>query len=200
MATQSNYKLPTLQELLEAGVHFGHQVRRGDPRMNEYIYGVRGGVHIINLEASEKKLKEAAEFLYQLGKSGKSLLFVGTKKQAKEMVRDGAKKLNSHYVDFKWRGGMLTNFEEVKRNIKKLQELQELKDKGELTKYTKKEQLLITRKLDKFSEGWAELPIWRVYQTLYLWSIVWLKKLRCWRRCVWVFRWSVLPILTQIHF
>lgn len=154
MAT-SNYKLPSLQELLEAGVHFGHQVRRGDPRMNQFIYGVRGGVHIINLEVSEQKLKEAAEFLYELGKSGKILLFVGTKKQAKDMVKELAEKLNSPYVDFKWRGGTLTNFDEVKRNVKKLQELKELKEKGQLKQYTKKEQLLISRKLDKFNESWG---------------------------------------------
>lgn len=149
------YKLPSLQELLEAGVHFGHQVRRGDPRMNEYIYGIRGGVHIINLESSEKKIKEAADFLYDLGKMGKTLLFIGTKKQAKDLVKETALKTNSPYVDFKWRGGLLTNFEEVKRNIRKLLDLKDLKDKGELTKYTKKEQLLIRRKLEKFDESWG---------------------------------------------
>ncbi len=155
----NSYKLPSLQELLEAGVHFGHQVRRGDPRMNQYIYGIRGGVHIINLESSEKKLQEAAEFLFELGKSGKSLLYIGTKKQAKELVKEVALKTNSSYVDFKWRGGLLTNFEEVKKNIKKLLELRDLKEKGELNKYTKKEQLLIHRKLEKFDESWGGVAL-----------------------------------------
>lgn len=81
------YKLPTLQELLEAGVHFGHQVRRGHPRMRPYIYGAREGVHVIDLTQSEKYLKEAAEFVYNLGKEGRVLLFVGTKKQAHPSFR-----------------------------------------------------------------------------------------------------------------
>jgi len=87
------YKLPTLQELLEAGVHFGHQVRRGHPRMKPYIYGAKDGVSVIDLTQSEKYLKEACEFVYNLGKEGKVLLFVGTKKQAQPIIEEEAKKL-----------------------------------------------------------------------------------------------------------
>ena len=142
-------KLPTLQELLEAGVHFGHQVRRGHPRMRPYIYGARDGVHIVDLTQSEKYLKAAVEAVYNLGKEGKVLLFVGTKKQARSIVEELAKILQAPYLTQRWIGGFLTNFEEVKKNIKKLKEFKEQKEKGTLSKYTKKEQLLLERQMNK---------------------------------------------------
>lgn len=142
--------VPSMQQLLEAGVHFGHQVRRGHPKMGEYIYGVREGVHIVNLELSEKKLKEAAEYVFKLGEQGKVILFIGTKKQAQPIIRECATKLEAPYMDFRWIGGLLTNFDEVRRNVKKLIDLSGKKEKGELSHYTKKEQLLISRKLEKF--------------------------------------------------
>lgn len=146
--------LPTMQQLLEAGVHFGHQVRRGHPRMRDYIFGVREGVHIINLEESEKLLKEAASYANKLGKEGKVLLIVGTKKQAQPIVKELAEKINAPYVVTRWIGGTLTNFEEVRKNIKKLKDLKDKKEKGELDR-TKKEQLLISRKLTKFDLDWG---------------------------------------------
>lgn len=149
------YKLPLLQELLEAGVHFGHQVRRGHPRMRPYIYGARDGVHVIDLTQSEKYLKEACEYVYKLGTDGGILLFVGTKKQAQPIVEESAKRLETPYMMQRWIGGFLTNFEEISKNIKKLKEFQEQKSKGELSKYTKKEQLLIERKMDKLSQDFA---------------------------------------------
>ncbi len=146
------YKTPSTQELLEAGVHFGHQVRRGHPTMKPYIYGVREGVHIIDLTQSEKYLKETSEFVYELGKAGKILLFVGTKKQAKSIIEEAAKKLNAPYMVERWMGGFLTNFEEIKKRIKLLKDLKEQKAKGEFSKYTKKEQLLLDRKMDKLQK------------------------------------------------
>jgi len=143
------YKLPTLQELLEAGVHFGHQVRRNNPRMRPYIYGAKEGVSVIDLTQSEKYLKETCEFVYDLGKSGKVLLFVGTKKQAKPIVEELAGELETPFLAERWMGGFLTNFSEIKKNIKKLKEYLEQKSKGELSKYTKKEQLLLERKMGK---------------------------------------------------
>src|SRR3989344_3950765 len=116
------YKLPTLEELLEAGVHFRHQVRRGHPRMRPYIYGVREGVHIIDLAQSDKLLKEACEFVYNLGKEGKILLFVGTKKQSKPIVEELAKELQTPYLTERWMGGFLTNFDEIQKNIKRLKD------------------------------------------------------------------------------
>lgn len=149
------YKLPTLQELLEAGVHFGHQVRRGHPRMKPYIYGAREGVSVIDLTQSEKLLKEACEFVYNLGKEGKVLLFVGTKKQAKPIIEEFAKSLEAPYLVHRWMGGFLTNFEEIKKNIRKLKEYLEQKEKGQLSKYTKKEQLLLERKMIKLQSDFA---------------------------------------------
>ncbi|MBI2020805.1 30S ribosomal protein S2 [Candidatus Daviesbacteria bacterium] len=148
-------KLPTLEELLEAGVHFGHQVRRGHPRMKPYIYGARDGVHIIDLTQSEKLLKEAGEFVYNLGMMGKVLLFVGTKKQARPIVEGASKNLEAPYLVERWIGGFLTNFEEVQKNIKKLKELRDQKTKGELKKYTKKEQLLLDRKIAKMDKDFV---------------------------------------------
>jgi small subunit ribosomal protein S2 len=139
-----------MQDLLSAGVHFGHQTRRGNPKMREYIYGARDGVHIINLEHSEKLLKEAADFAFKLGQEGKMLLFVGTKKQAQSLIKEAAESAEAPFINYKWVGGFLTNFDEIRRNIKKMTDLKEKKQKGELSRYTKKEQLLMTRKMEKF--------------------------------------------------
>ncbi|OGE19470.1 30S ribosomal protein S2 [Candidatus Daviesbacteria bacterium RIFCSPLOWO2_02_FULL_41_8] len=149
------YKLPTLQELLEAGVHFGHQVRRGHPRMRPYIYGAREGVHVIDLTQSEKYLKEACEFVYELGKSGKVLLLVGTKKQAKPIIEELAKEVEAPYLVARWMGGFLTNFEQMQKNMKILKNYLEEKEKGKLSKYTKKEQLLLERKMLKLQKDFA---------------------------------------------
>lgn len=141
-----------MQDLLSAGVHFGHQVRRGHPKMMQYLYGARDGVHIIDLAKSEEKLKEAVDFVFNLGKEGKVLLVVGTKKQAREIVEGLSKEVDTYYITERWLGGLLTNFDEVRRNIKKLNDLKVEKEKGELSRYTKKEQLLIDKKLSKFDK------------------------------------------------
>lgn len=142
-------KTPTLQQLLEAGVHFGHQVRRGHPKARPYIYGAREGVHIIDLTKSEKGLSEACEYVFNLGKNNGKLLLVGTKKQAQPIIKELAEKVGAPYLVSRWIGGFLTNFEEITKNIKKLRESKELKEKGELKKYTKKEQLLIDRRVSQ---------------------------------------------------
>jgi small subunit ribosomal protein S2 len=142
-------KTPSMQELLEAGVHFGHQVRRGHPRMKDFIHGSRDGVHIIDLAKTEDKLKEAVEAAYNFGKNGKVLLLVGTKKQSREIVETLGKEAQTHYITSHWIGGLLTNFEEVRKNLKKLNDLKEEEKAGSLTRYTKKERLLISRKLLK---------------------------------------------------
>ena len=139
--------VPNMQELLSAGVHFGHQVRRGHPRMDKFIYGARDGVHIIDLAKSEAKLREAVEFAYDLGKSGGVLLLVGTKKQAKDIIENLAKEVDTFYITDHWVGGLLTNLDEIKKNLKRLNETKELKEKGQLSHYTKKELLLIDRRL-----------------------------------------------------
>lgn len=145
-------QVPSMQDLLSAGVHFGHQVRRSHPRMNKFIYGAREGVQIIDLEKTEGKLKEAIDFVHNLGKEGKVLLVVGTKKQAKEIVETLSKEINTPFVNDHWIGGLLTNFDQIRKNIKLLKELKAEKEKGELSRYTKREQLLIDRKLQKFEK------------------------------------------------
>lgn len=148
-------QVPSMQQLLEAGVHFGHKVSRAHPKMNQYIYGARDGVSIIDLAQSEEKLKEAASFAYNLGKSEGVLLVVGTKKQAREIVENLAKEAQTPYLISHWLGGLLTNFDEIKKNLNKLSTLKEEKEKGELKRYTKKEQLLISRKLEKFERDYG---------------------------------------------
>lgn len=143
-------KTPDMQELLGAGVHFGHKISRGHPKMKRYIFGSREGVHIIDLAVSEAQLKEAALAAYELGKSGGVMLMVGTKKQAGDVVEKLAKEADTPYLSQNWAGGILTNFDELRKNIKKLIELKAQQDKGELSMYTKREQLLISKKLIKF--------------------------------------------------
>ncbi len=144
--------VPSMQDLLGAGVHFGHQVRRGHPKMGQFIYGARDGVHIIDLAKSEEQLKKALEFVENLGKEGKVLLVVGTKKQAKEIIENLSKEAGAPYLSESWIGGLLTNFEEIRRNIKTLLDLKKEKEQGLLSRYTKKEQMLIDRKLAKFNK------------------------------------------------
>lgn len=142
---------PSMQDLLTAGVHFGHKVSRAHPRMKSYIFGARDGVSIIDLAFSEEKLKEASESVYNFGKEGKILLIIGTKKQAQDIVKDLARENDIPYLTSRWIGGLLTNFDEIKRNVKKLLTLKDAKEKGTLQR-TKKEQLLITRRLEKFDK------------------------------------------------
>ncbi len=150
--------IPTMQELLEAGVHFGHKVSRAHPRMSSYIYGARDGVSIIDLAKSEEKLKEAVEFVHELGKSGGVLLVVGTKKQAKEIVETLAKEAGAAYLTSHWLGGLLTNFDEIKKNLNKIVSLKEQKEKGTLQR-NKKELLLISRKIEKFERDFGGVAI-----------------------------------------
>ena len=142
-----------MQDLLSAGVHFGHKSSRAHPKMKQYIFGARDGVDIIDLAFSEEKLKAAVNASYELGKAGKVLLIVGTKKQAKEILESLAKEVETPYLTKRWYGGLLTNFEEIMKNFKKLTQAKEDKEKGVLAKTrTKKEQLLITKKLEKFDQ------------------------------------------------
>lgn len=145
-----NIKTPDMQELLAAGVHFGHKISRGHPKMKRYIFGSREGVHILDLAHSESQLKEATQAAFELGKSGGVMLLVGTKKQAQELIESLAKEADTYFLNQTWVGGLFTNFDEIRKNIKKLTELKVEQDKGTLTRYTKKEQLLISKKLSKF--------------------------------------------------
>lgn len=150
----------TLKELLEAGAHFGHQARRWNPKMKKYIYGERGGVHILDLVQTKKGLEEAIEFVKSLVIENKIILFVGTKRQAAGIVKSEAIRVGMPYLTQRWVGGLLTNWREIEKRIKKLHEMKEKREKGEYKVYTKKEQLLLDReiaKLEKFLGGVAKM-------------------------------------------
>lgn len=144
-------KTPDMQELLGAGVHFGHKISRGHPKMKRYIFGARDGVHILDLAHSETQLKEAAEAAFEMGKSGVVMLLVGTKKQAQPIIEELAKEADTPYLNQTWHGGIFTNFDEIKKNWKKLSDQKVEQEKGQLTRYTKREQMLIGKNLAKFT-------------------------------------------------
>jgi small subunit ribosomal protein S2 len=143
--------IPSLEEMLKAGVHFGHQIQRWHPKMKPYIFTERGGIHIINLEETQKLLKEALDYVKGVVSRGGLVLFVGTKRQAQEAVAKEATRCGMPYVSARWLGGTLTNFGEVKKLIRRLKTLREQSERGELKKYTKKEQLWFNREIEELT-------------------------------------------------
>ena len=146
----------SMKALLEAGVHFGHQTRRWNPKMAPYIYTERNGIYIIDLAKTVKKLEEAYNFVRQLSENGQSLLFVGTKKQAQEAIKDEALRCNMYYVNARWLGGMMTNFKTMRTRIDRLNQLKAMKEDGTFDLLTKKEAAkldLEIEKLEKFLGG-----------------------------------------------
>ena len=142
-----------MKQLLEAGVHFGHQTRRWNPKMAEYIYCERNGIYIIDLQKTVKKLEEAYNFVRTLAENGQTILFVGTKKQAQEAIKEEASRVGMYYVNARWLGGMLTNFKTVKVSLKRLKEMEQKVADGALEKMTKKEALDFTRELEKLNKA-----------------------------------------------
>lgn len=132
--------IPSLMEMLKAGVHFGHKTSKWHPNMAPFIFGERGGVHILDLEKTQKKLEEAGEFLKKLAMDGGMLLFVGTKKQAQAVIKEKAMECGMPYVSLRWIGGTLTNFGTVRRRVEHYIDLLKKRETGELNKYTKREQ------------------------------------------------------------
>ena len=139
-----------MQELLEAGVHFGHQVRRWNPKMRKYIFGAREDIHIVDLEQTFKKLEEACEFAKGVGQAGGTIIFLASKKQAKTIIVEEAVKCGAKFVVERWVGGLLTNWEQTSRNIKQLNDLKSKKESGEFSERTKKENLMIDREIAKY--------------------------------------------------
>ncbi len=139
----------TMRQMLEAGVHFGHQTRFWNPKMAPYIFGARNKIHIINLEKSLPMYQEALKFVRQLASNKGTILFVGTKRQAREIVMEEAQRAGMPYVDFRWLGGMLTNYKTVKGSIKRLKDLEQMVEDGSLEKLSKKEALMLTREREK---------------------------------------------------
>lgn len=145
----AKYKLPKIQEMLDAGVHFGHQARRWNPKMEKYIYTVSKNVHIIDLEKTESMLEKACDFLYEQASIGKSIVFVGTKRQSKDVMELEAKRCGAVYVNERWVGGTITNFETIKKNLDKLLDLIKGREEGKFEIYTKRERLMIDRDIEK---------------------------------------------------
>ncbi len=135
----------TMKELLEAGVHFGHQTKRWNPRMKEYIFGERNGIYIIDLQKTLKMFKEASKFVTDLTSSGKVILFVGTKRQAQDAIAEEANRCGMFYINQRWLGGLLTNWVTVQKSVKRLQELDEMATDGRYELLTKKEVIKLER-------------------------------------------------------
>src|SRR5512147_1551851 len=143
----------TMRQMLEAGVHFGHQTRYWNPKMAPYIFGHRNKIHIINLEQTMVMYQEAMKFIRQLAANKGTVLFVGTKRQAREIIAEEAARCSMPYVDHRWLGGMLTNFKTVKQSIKRLKEMEQTVADGGLEKMPKKEALHFTRELEKLQKS-----------------------------------------------
>ncbi len=142
----------TMKEMLDAGVHFGHQTQRWNPKMKPYVYTARGGIHIINLQKSVVRANKAAEFVKSIAADGGKMIFVGTKKQAIEPIQEAAQKSGQYYVTKRWLGGTLTNFETIKTSIDRLKKIDQMREKGELDFFTKKERAGIEKEYLKLSE------------------------------------------------
>jgi small subunit ribosomal protein S2 len=150
----------TMKQLLEAGVHFGHQTKRWNPKMKEYIFGERNGIYIIDLQKSLKLFKNAIQFMYELGSQGKSVLFLGTKRQAQEAIQEAAQRTSMYYVNQRWLGGLLTNFVTIQKSIKRFRELESMRSNGQYDLFSKKEIARYERerkKLEKNLSGIKEM-------------------------------------------
>ncbi len=150
----------TMKQLLEAGVHFGHQTKRWNPKMKEYIFGQRNGIYIIDLQKTLKLFKNAIQFVYDLGVQGKTILFLGTKRQAQEVIQEAAQRASMFYVNQRWLGGLLTNFVTIQKSIKRFRELEAMRSNGQYDLFSKKEIARYERerkKLEKNLSGIKEM-------------------------------------------
>ncbi len=145
--------MTTMRQMLEAGVHFGHQTRFWNPKMAPYIYGHRNKIHIVNLEKTLVMYQDAMKYMTQLASNRGTVLFVGTKRQAREIVAQEAKRAGMPYVDERWLGGMLTNFKTVKTSIKRLRDMEAMQADGSFDRMSKKEALLFSREMEKLSKA-----------------------------------------------
>lgn len=151
----------SLRELLEAGIHFGHQRKRWNPKMAPYIYGERQGIHIINLQKTVEMLEEAYNFVKEKAKEGEIILFVGTKKQSQEAVEEEAKRCGMYYINQRWLGGLLTNFQVIKKRINRLKEIEEMQEKGVFETLPPKEIKSLQKERDRMNKllgGVKDIP------------------------------------------
>ena len=142
-----------IKDLLDAGVHFGHLTRKWDPNMAPYIYGERNGVHIIDLYKTAAKIDEAAKALQKIAASGRKILFVATKKQAKEIISENSKRVNMPFITERWPGGMLTNFVTIRKAVKKMSSIDRMKQDGSFDALSKREKLQINRQREKLEKN-----------------------------------------------
>lgn len=146
----------SMKQLLESGVHFGHQTRRWNPKMSKYIFGQRNGIYIIDLKKTVRLLKEACRFVRDTAANGGTILFVGTKKQAQDTVKEEAKRCGQYYVNNRWLGGMLTNYKTIRKSIQKMKEIEShLADDSSSQRRTKKERLMMKKEMDKLEKNLA---------------------------------------------
>ena len=151
-----------IKKLLEAGVHFGHQSRRWNPKMKKYIFGERGGIYIIDLEKSVEKLNAARDFIRDVAAKGGKILFVGTKKQAQDVIQEEAVRCEMPYVKYRWMGGLLTNLETVKKSIRKLNDIEKMEASGITARLTKKENSLLMKEKERLLRdlgGIRDMPV-----------------------------------------
>ncbi len=139
----------TVKELLQSGVHFGHQTRRWNPKMKRYIFGARNGIYIIDLQQTVKLFNKAYDFIFETAAKGKDILFVGTKKQASEVIYEEANRADTYYVQNRWLGGMLTNFQTIKNNVARFHFLNSIENDGAIENYPKKEQIMMLKERTK---------------------------------------------------
>ncbi len=147
-----NMSVISMKQLLEAGVHFGHQTRRWNPKMSEYIYTERNGIYIINLQKTVKKIVEAYDFIKEVAESGESILFVGTKNQAQDSIKEEAERVGMYYVNARWLGGMLTNFKTIQKRIERLNQLKKMEEDGTFDLLTKKEATKLKLEIEKLEK------------------------------------------------
>jgi small subunit ribosomal protein S2 len=150
----------TMKQLLEAGVHFGHQTRRWNPKMATYIYMERNGIYIIDLQQTVKKFDEAYAFIKNTVADGKSVLFVGTKKQAQETIKEEARRCGMHFVNQRWLGGMLTNYKTIRQRVLRLKQLEQMEESGAMDVLTKKEVARLLPSAGGLSPGSHRLLVW----------------------------------------
>lgn len=142
----------TMKDLLECGVHFGHQTRRWNPKMKKFIFGVRKNIHIIDLQKTLRYFRYTYNVVRDAAAEGKVIMFVGTKKQASSTLKEYAEKINAPYVNYRWLGGMLTNFSTIKKSVRRLEIIEEMESSGQIELLTKKERLMLTRKKEKLEK------------------------------------------------
>ncbi len=165
-------KVPTIEKMLKAGMHFGHRTGKWHPKMAPYIFGARKGVHIIDLSKTRKMFEDALNFIEKLASENKTILFVGTKMQAQKPIKNLAEETGMPYVNQKWMGGCLTNFSVIKKMIKKYTDLMADKKAGKLNKYTKKEQLQFDRQIDKLEKKVGGLVnLKKLPDAVFIWDI-----------------------------